>query len=95
MRRYLYCVVTSDAEVDLAAWQGDGAPLTLVRVDGIAGVVGQVDEARFSAETLSQALHDVATVTPYAKAHQDVVQFVFDRAPAVVPVAFVAATRKW
>ena len=88
MLRYLFCVVPSEARPDLRSWEGEGAPLSLVSVDGVAGVVGSVDEERFGDEPLARAMSDVSTLAPYARAHQDVVQYVFERASAVVPLAF-------
>jgi len=91
--RYLFCVVPSDAVPDLSAWRGDGAPLRAVTADGIAGIVGEVDDTRFGAEALARLSADVAALAPYARAHQEVVQFVFERAPAVVPLSFGSVHR--
>ncbi|OLC54141.1 MAG: hypothetical protein AUH85_12460 [Chloroflexi bacterium 13_1_40CM_4_68_4] len=88
MARYLFCVVSVDATPDLRGWEGEGAPLSLVAAGDVAGVVGTVDESRFGDETLARAARDLNTLAPYAKAHQDVVQYVFERAPAVVPLTF-------
>ena len=91
--RYLFCVVPSDAVPDLSAWRGDGAPLRAVTTDGIAGIVGEVDDARFDPEALARLTADVAALAPYARAHQEVVQFVFERATAVVPMSFGSVHR--
>src|SRR5919201_3070868 len=88
MLRYLFCVVSARDAPDLEGWTGAGAPLALVRADGLAGVVGAVAEEQFGSEALSRALHDVAAISPYATMHQDVVQFVFERTPSVVPITF-------
>src|SRR5947209_191465 len=63
-------------------------PRSLVAAGAIAGVVGTVDDMRYGGETLARATRDLSELAPYAKAHQDVVQYVFERAPAVVPIAF-------
>ena len=87
--RYLFCVVSADDDQpNLGGWAGEGAPLALVRAGAIAGVVGAVDEARFGEESLARAMQEVRAVAPYARAHQEVVQHVFERAAAVVPLAF-------
>ena len=86
--RYLYCVVPSSSPPDLSGWSGEGAPLELVLHDGIAGVVGHVPTERYGARALAKASGSLDTLAPYATAHQSVVQFVFERAPAVVPMSF-------
>ena len=88
MARYLFCAVSTDATPDLRGWNGEGAPLSLVAAGAIAGVVGTVDDLRYGGETLARATRDLSELAPYARAHQDVVQYVFERAAAVVPIAF-------
>lgn len=91
--RYVYCAIASGSLPDLSAWRGEGAPLELVVTDGIAAVVGHVPEERYGAEALERATASVQTLAPYAAAHQDVVQFVFEQARAVVPFAFGSVHR--
>lgn len=91
--RYLYCAVASGSPPELSGWRGEGAPLALVVADGVAGVVGHVSAERYGAPALERATGAVETLAPYAAAHQSVVQFVFERAPAVVPFAFGSVHR--
>lgn len=93
MLRYLYCAIPADRAPDVSAWRGEGAPLEVVTVDGVAGVVGSVPRERYGARALERAMADVRELAPYAVAHQSVVQYVFERAPAVVPLAFGSVHR--
>lgn len=91
--RYLYCAVASSPRPDLSGWRGEGAPLELLVVDGVAGVIGSVPAARYGTRALERATAAVETLAPYAAAHQSVVQYVFERAPAVVPFSFGSVHR--
>jgi hypothetical protein len=93
MLRYLYCAVSEEAELDLSGWRGEGAPLSVVRAGGIGGVLGEVSPARYGARALARALDGIDSIAPYAVAHQAVVQYVFERTPAIVPLAFGSVHR--
>lgn len=93
MLRYLYCVVSSTDQPDLSGWLGEGAPLEFVQSGGLAGVTGSVPEERYDAEALERASADVASLAPYVAAHQAVVQFVFERVAALVPLTFGSVHR--
>lgn len=91
---YLYCAIRAEDRPELGGWQGEGAPLEVLVAGDVAGIVGRVPASRYGERALARALSDVQAMAPYAVAHQAVVQHVFERAAAVVPLAFGSVHRR-
>jgi hypothetical protein len=87
--RYLFAVARGLGGADLEAASGlRGAPLEVVDHHGLQAVVCDVDLAEFGEDALPQRLEDLAWLEEVARAHNDVVWQVADRA-TVAPMRLV------
>jgi hypothetical protein len=87
---YLYGIVPADADAPPPELTGvEGAPVRLVRLARIAGVVSEVPAAVYADEALDARLEDLAWVGERGLAHERVLDWFADRG-AVLPSALLS-----